>query len=145
MLHYRECGLDDVWLVNGYSRARGPYGLTLAVENAAALHDAIAADIVESPAKLTGRTFRFLRKRLDASQAELGRLIGADVQAIARWEKGRSAIPGSADRLVRAMWAERARSRPAVSEIVERLREPAGVAPRKRRFKLLEKRWKTAA
>jgi putative transcriptional regulator len=145
MHHYRECGLDDVWLVDGYARARGPYGATLAVENVEALHEAIAADIVESPAKLTGDTFRFLRKRLVLSQVELGRLIGADVQAVARWEKGRSAVPGAADRLLRALWAERARGRPAVAEIVESLREPAGLVPRKRRFRLLEKRWKAAA
>lgn len=145
MHHYRECGLDNVWLVDGYRRARGPYGVTLAVENAEALHDAIAVDIVESPAPLTGKTLRFLRKRLDASQSELGRLIGADVQAVARWEKGRSAIPGAADRLVRALWAERARGRPAVVEIVERLRDASGAEPRKRRFRLLERRWKAAA
>ena len=40
MYHYTECGLTNVWLVNGFIRHRTPYGKRVAIENGDGLHRA---------------------------------------------------------------------------------------------------------
>jgi transcriptional regulator with XRE-family HTH domain len=41
---------------------------------------------------------------MDLTQSELGQWMGQSSQQVARWEKGQSAIPGPADRLLRAIF-----------------------------------------
>ena len=45
-----------------------------------------------------------MRKALNLTQSEMGRLIDQSAQQIARWEKGESNISGPADRLLRLMF-----------------------------------------
>src|ERR1700730_4901525 len=39
---YTQCGLDDVYILNGYKRRQTPYGSGITVENVEGLHEAIA-------------------------------------------------------------------------------------------------------
>jgi putative transcriptional regulator len=102
--HYTECGLDDVYLLNGYKRHQTPYGDGVAVENAAGLHKAIAEYICFNKATLNGKEIRFLRKLLDLTQAELAVWLACDQQSVARWEKGKTEVNGAADRLMRTLY-----------------------------------------
>lgn len=145
MYRYRECGLDDVTLVNGYKRVRTPYGVGVSVVDIDGLHKAIAARLTHKPGALTAPEFRFLRKNLGLSQEALGELIGADVQAIARWEKGKSAIPGASDRLLRALWEGHANGETDILEIVGRLKDADGIDQPAARFKRGKQSWKAAA
>ena len=65
--HYTECGLDYVYLVNGYTWHQTPYGRGVSIEDADGLHDAIALGVIISPHALrvmqtrprSSRAFRF--------------------------------------------------------------------------------------
>jgi putative transcriptional regulator len=95
--HYRECGLDDVYLLNGYRKEKTPYGNGVAVEDEDELLHVIALSLVHERPLLSGKELRFLRRRMDMTQSELAKVLRTDVQTIARWEKGRTKISGPAD------------------------------------------------
>jgi putative transcriptional regulator len=102
--HYVQCGLDDVFLLNGYTRHRTPYGAGVSIEDVEGLHNVIAQHICLSKASLSGKEFRFLRKLMDLTQVEVAVNLGYDVQSVARWEKGKAEVNGAADRLLRILF-----------------------------------------
>ena len=101
--HYEECGLDDVYLLNGFTVHKTPYGNGVSVSDADALHKAIALHICADKPLISGKEFRFLRKLMDMTQAEMAILFGCDAQTVARWEKGESDIKGTIDRIIRIL------------------------------------------
>lgn len=101
---YRMSGLDDVVLLNGFTRHQTEYGAGVSIDHIDELHDAIALHIITTKKALAPKDFRFLRSELQMTQDELGDLIGVDGQTIARYEKGATAISGPADRLIRLMF-----------------------------------------
>lgn len=120
--HYRECGLDYVYLLNGFNIEDGPYGPGVAIEKADQLHDVIALDVVRSPRALRGQEVRFLRSILDVSQAGLGDILGKSRATVARWEAARNEpVPGPDDRLVRIIYALKAHQHEAVEQILDLL------------------------
>ena len=102
--HYTACGLDDVYLFNGFKIEEGDYGRGVAVERLDDLHKAIALHIVAHRKRLSARQFKFLRKQMNATQNEMAKILGVDAQTIARYEKAETAISGPADHLVRFMY-----------------------------------------
>ena len=102
--HYTQCGLDDIYLLNGFHYHEVEDDLGVAVQNADGLHRAIALSIVRNKAVLSGKEVRFLRKLLDFTQAELALWLGYNPQQIARWEKGHGEINPCADRLLRVIY-----------------------------------------
>ena len=106
MYQYQESGLDNVWLVNGYSVIDDPdYGECVSISDTLGLHKAIAHNLIFNKPRLIGAEFRFLRKELDLSQKALSDLFGNEEQAVARWEKT-GKVPKWADRLLRACLIE---------------------------------------
>lgn len=85
--HYVQCGLDYVWLTNGYKVEETPYGAGVTIDGVDALHKSIAEYLTEKPGRLTGAEFRFLRLELDMSQRRIGELMGKEAQTVALWEK----------------------------------------------------------
>ena len=105
-LQYTQCGLDDVYLLSGYEIEQTPYGEGIAIRNADQLHKAIGCYLSNQKKELSGKELRFLRKHMNLSQSQLGRLLGLSSQQVARWEKSESEISGPADRLVRALFIQ---------------------------------------
>jgi DNA-binding XRE family transcriptional regulator len=105
--HYTECGLDYVYLVNGFEPIDTGYGPVVQVMNASKLDRAIADVVVRRQSRLVGREVRFLRGILDMTQAELGKALGKDAQSIARWEKGKTEIPPTEDIAIRQIYLEK--------------------------------------
>lgn len=103
--HYKACGLDDVYLLNGYELVETSYGKGVQIENIEALHGAIAMHLIMTQKPLKAKEFRFLRKQLNLTQKELGDLMKVDVQTVARYEKAESQIPGPTDFLLRMLCA----------------------------------------
>jgi putative transcriptional regulator len=101
MHHYITCGLDNVWLSNGYRYGESPYGPTVAISDIPGLYQAIALTVATKPSALRGAEIRFLRKYMELSQTSLAALIGIGVQSIAQWEKGRANIPRPSEKLLR--------------------------------------------
>jgi DNA-binding transcriptional regulator YiaG len=123
MYHYKDCGLDNVYLLNGYHEIETPYGTAVSIERAHELHAFLARRVIESSARLTGAELRFLRLELELSQRVLGALIGSDEQSVRRWEKSRKKpVPRVADRMVRSLYAASS-NQPDVRRLLERLSE----------------------
>jgi transcriptional regulator with XRE-family HTH domain len=98
--HYTACGLDYVYLLNGFHIEDDPdYGKILTIEREDDLHRAIGLHIVES-GEMSGSEFRFLRKLMGLTQGALGERMGLEAQTIANYEKGKS-IPGPSGELMR--------------------------------------------
>ena len=122
MYHYTECGLNKVWLQNGYTVHKTPYGNGVSIDNADGLHRAIALFLVNRKPRLSGGEFRFIRKELDMSQKALGEILGKDAQSVARWEKG-GRVPTTMERFLRALYRETALGNAEIRKIVKRLNE----------------------
>lgn len=106
--HYQSCGLDNVFLLNGYEVRELDGSRAVAIHDLEGLHRAIAEQLIEKPAPLSCKEFRFLRVEMDFSQKALGDFLGVTDQAVAKWEKGQTkSIPRSADTLVRVFARER--------------------------------------
>lgn len=121
--HYTECGLDNVWLVNGFNVRRTSYGEAVSIDDVEGLYHAIARNLVQRAGTLNGREVRFLRKHLGLSQRTLGDVLGYNEETISNWERGKSDIPHGPDRLLRAYWREAKEGNAKLRELVERLAE----------------------
>ncbi|HWB49302.1 MAG TPA: hypothetical protein VG651_09345 [Stellaceae bacterium] len=100
--HYTLCGLDYVYLRNGYDLRETRHGPAIAIHDAVALHQAIARAIITNPQPLRGQEVRFLRSVLKLSQAGLARVLRNRRLTVARWEAAPdTAIPGTADAALR--------------------------------------------
>lgn len=105
MYEYTGCGLNGIFLKNGYRIVDTSYGDGVVIEDIDGLHRAIAGDILSQTTPMSGRQFRFLRKEQNLVQSELAALLRVDVQTVANWEKkGLEAVPGPADVAMRACY-----------------------------------------
>lgn len=102
---YKECGLDNIYLVNGYDHIDTDYGPATTIHDVDGLHEAIAFSLCDT-AKLKGAEFRFLRHYLNLSQTMVGQFFGMTDQAVAKWEK-HNKVPKLADIMLRALCKER--------------------------------------
>lgn len=108
--HFTECGLDNVFLVNGFRHEQSSQGTIVRIDHLDGLLGAIAEHLVFARRTLKGREIRFLRHHLNLSQRALGTLLAVDEQTVARWEKGKTRVDGAAERMIRLMCAEQMRS-----------------------------------
>jgi len=102
MYHYRECGLPNVYLANGYREIETPHGRGVAIEDVHGLYKVIAKELVNTKPVLSGPEVKFIRKFLALTQAQFAHLLGVEAQSVRRWEKLPRA-PRQADRSVRLM------------------------------------------
>jgi DNA-binding transcriptional regulator YiaG len=98
---YRECGLDEVYLCNGYRVEWDGDTEFVFVEDRKGLHNAIALHLVTNRKVLSGKEVRFIRNAMDLTQRQLADHLGTTSQSLARWEKDQVEVPGAADRLLR--------------------------------------------
>lgn len=123
MYQYRDSGLDNVWLVNGYQIKKTAYGESVSIEDLVGLHLAICERLVEQKSPLEPSEFRFLRKELELSQKRLAEMFGFKEQTVANWEKGKTSIPSTADTLIRAIYSEQHNGNAHVQRIIQSLNE----------------------
>jgi DNA-binding transcriptional regulator YiaG len=105
--HYRDSGLDNVWLEGGFEHVKSPYGDGVRIEDLDGLHRCIARCLIEKPGLLSGAEFRFLRTELDLSQSTMGQLCGREERAIRGWEAGDRPIDEGANKLIRFVYEQR--------------------------------------
>ncbi len=99
---YTVCGLDNIFLLNGYQVSHHDGEESVSVIDVDGLHRAIGRHLVLHRKGLSPKEVRFLRKTMDLTQAELAAKLGNDAQSVARWEKGTCEMPGTAEKLLRA-------------------------------------------
>lgn len=109
--HYTECGLDNIWLANGFKIEKTSKGNRVSIKNIEALHDAIGSFLVSKKKNLAGKEFRFLRHELLLSQATLAKFLGVSEQAINRWENDKTEINKGSEMVVRLLYSEQLREK----------------------------------
>lgn len=147
MYHYAECGLDNIWLRNGFARRETRHGPAIAIHDMEGLHRAIGADLVRNASALTGAEIRFLRKEMDLSQSHLARILGVSEPSVRAWEAGRSKISDPPERMLRVLYGEHAGGGGNVRVILERLSEINRNEHQRGRIELEETKtgWRNAA
>ena len=120
-LHYTACGLDNVWLENGFMVKPSALGEVVSVQDADGLHHLLAMTLVQKPGLLTGKEFRFLRVQLGLSQEALGQLLGFSENAVSLWER-KDTVPLTCDHWLRmCVWAKLA-GNTKVADALERIK-----------------------
>jgi putative transcriptional regulator len=116
--HYKESGLDDVILENGYTIRKTPYGETISIENVDALHRLLARRLIMQR-EINGAEFRFLRREMGKTQAQLADLFGLEEQTISLWERDRNKpIPPLAGVMLRLLYAEHIGRKPKIEQTI---------------------------
>ncbi|HEX4294787.1 MAG TPA: hypothetical protein VHZ29_11685, partial [Rhizomicrobium sp.] len=68
---YTACGLDNIYLGNGFSIEKTSRGRVVRIEDLQGLHRAIGEMLVRQKRSLVGAELRFLRQELGLSQSRL--------------------------------------------------------------------------
>jgi len=134
---YTACGLDNVFLLNGFKLRSTPYGKAFSIDNIDGLHAAIGKRLIHERKTLSGKEIRFLRHELGMSQGTLAGLLGVDEQTVARWEKGQTGAGGPADKMIRLLYAEKVGAK---ADIARTLGHLAGLDKAAGRSLLFEER-----
>ena len=126
--HYRECGLNNVFLLNGFTVKATRHGRAVSIDDMDGLHRAIGTHLAREKRALTGAELRFLRVELGLSQKMLGILLGKSAQAVARWEKEQSRIDSTAERVVRMLYTEQGGKNEKIRNMLQELAAPDDLA-----------------
>jgi DNA-binding transcriptional regulator YiaG len=146
MYHYRESGLDNIYLENGYRQRQTAYGEGISIIDTEGLHKAIAQDLIHAQQPLNGAELRFLRLEMETTQKDLAAMLGAMEQTLRLWEKkGKKALPGTADRLLRALYSDYAGGKTPVRRMLKRLADVHARARVRICFRETNKRWAPCA
>src|ERR1700728_1704127 len=114
--HYTECGLDNIYLVNGFEYVETPRGTGATIKNIDGLHHAIGEMLVEEKKALSGKEFRFLRHEVNLTQQDLAAIVGVNVQTIARFEKRKDTVDGPVQRLLGLLYSEYVKGKKGIRE-----------------------------
>lgn len=109
--HYIECGLDNIYLSNGFKLMNTHRGEAISIHDIDGLHKSIGLYLVTSKKELSSKEIRFLREEMLMSQFTLGRLLGVSEQAVRRWETGKTIIPKPSEYLLRLIYQEQVDSK----------------------------------
>jgi putative transcriptional regulator len=121
MYHYTESGLQNIYLVNGYTVFNDEDGKSVSIASADELHSTIGRWLACKP-YLTGPELRFLRKELGLSQHRLGEMLGSSEQTVSLWER-RGRMPKGLDRLVKLLYLEKLDGNVNVQNLINHLIE----------------------
>ena len=143
MYHYTDGGLRNVWLANGYTKQKTPFGEGVAIQDIDGLTRAICTMLTKRAGVLTGAELRYLRTAgMLLSQPALGKLMGADGQSVARWEKT-SRVPRWADKLARLLYVAHAEGSVPIRRAVERIQTVERLTNQRIVVEEMDGRWQT--
>ena len=120
MYHYTMCGLDNVWLENGYTEKKTAYGNAVSIDAAEDLHRVIALSLCGKPHRLTGKEFRFLRTTMNMSQSGIAKLLGVTEQSVSLWERT-GKVPKAPDTLTRLAFLAKHDGNATISSVIDRI------------------------
>ena len=104
---YTACGLDSVYLLNGYKLYQLEDGEGVSVRDLEGLHRAIGRNLAAQSELLKPKELRWFRMHLDLTQDKLAELLGCDSETVARWEKGDGTASETQDQLIRLLYLDR--------------------------------------
>lgn len=143
MHQYLDSGLDYVFLLDGYKLHHTPYGRGVSIQDTAGLHRAIGRWIINQPYALRGAELRFLRLEMEQTQRNLAAILGEKEQNVRLWEKhSTKAMRPTADRLLRALYADYVGGDGSVRRMLERLADLNESEPTEACFRETTKGWR---
>jgi putative transcriptional regulator len=102
---FKGAGLPNVYLRSGVKIEKDPnYGELVTIEKLPELFLAIALTLTTKQEALTGAEMRFLRKRMELTQATLARQLRVTEPTVANYEKRPTGAEGPADLAVRYLF-----------------------------------------
>ena len=102
---YKECGLDNVYLLNMEFRVCDACGVKVPrLKRMPELHATIARAVAMQPCPLRGQDIRFLRKQLGYSAKEWATLLRTNASTLSRWENNQQEIGPQSDTLIRLLY-----------------------------------------
>lgn len=149
--HYVECGLDNIYLLNGFEIKKVQGDEEIFIHDINGLHKAIGMILTSKRGLLSGKEIRFIRHALDFSQKRLADYLGVDYQTILRWEKDKGDIAKTADHLIKMIFFSyldpiNSDIRKKIDEIANLDSEKAQVAEKKKiRFEEFSQEWRMSA
>lgn len=103
--HYKECGLDSIYLKNIEVCTCEKCGEEeIVIPNIPDLHRLIGKLLVMQKQPLSGKEVRFLRKHAGLSAKRFAEIIAVDKATLSRWENETQTISSSNDRLIRIVY-----------------------------------------
>ena len=123
MYHYTLCGLDNVWLENGYQIKETSYGEGVSVHDVDGLHEVIAYNVIMNSKRLTAQEIRYLRKEISLSQVGLAMAMGVSENTIRGWENSRTRISSTANRLIRIIYLAKIGEDTEVLKIIDNINQ----------------------
>jgi putative zinc finger/helix-turn-helix YgiT family protein len=103
--HYKECGLDNVYLDNIEVRVcEKCKTVTPRIPRILEMHSTIARAIALQPYPLSGADIRFLRKHLGLKAKEWAALLRTNHTTLSRWENDDQKLGPQSDSLVRLLY-----------------------------------------
>jgi putative transcriptional regulator len=144
--HYTACGLDDVYLTNGYEIEKTSHGTGVSIRKVDEVLRAIGIFLVANKKQLSGKEIRFLRHQMDYTQSELARMLGVSSQQVARYEKDKngSSISGASDRILRLLYREHVHDRVPIKDTLEGVDQMDDRVHRRMMFQHVNGTWKQA-
>ena len=125
MYQYKESGLTNIYLTNGFTERMTSRGQTVHIEDLDGLHEAIGLWLARDKKVLDGREARFLRLEMGLSQAALAMLLGKTDQSVARWEKknisSEEGIPPESERMIRLLYLQSIGNHTPMKEFLQML------------------------
>ena len=102
--HFKGSGLPNVYLLSGVTIEQDDeYGELVTIDSLPDLFLAIGFRLAIKPDRLTGMEMRFLRKRMEMTQADLAKELWVSEQTVANYEKEQTE-GGPADRALRFLF-----------------------------------------
>ena len=142
--HYTACGLDNIYLFNGYELHQAEDGEGVSIRDLDGLHDAIGLSLAEHKKLLSPKELKWFRKQMDLTQSELAQLLGCSSQSVARWEKGEAQIRGAAERIIRMLYIDQAETGTGVRRVLEMLDALDDASEARSTFEVTDEGWRTA-
>ena len=120
--HYTECGLDNIYLRNGFKFTERGGKQYVSVSNARSLLRRIGLDIISTRLIIGPQELKFLRRNAEMTQKQVADRLRMTEQQVANLEKGKSVIKSGTDVALRVMFLLEAEFlQPEGQEIAQRL------------------------
>jgi DNA-binding transcriptional regulator YiaG len=126
---YDECGLDNVILKDLTVLKDDDGEDVITIPNIRLLHSVLMMEIATKDSGMQPAELRFVRTEFGLTQAELAALVGRDVQAIGRWERGEHPMDKAAEIVIRAKVLETTGQMLKMEELARRTMASASQPP----------------
>ena len=102
--HYTECGLNNIYLENGFKITKNQDEEEVYIEDIHGLHKMIGISLIFKQGLLSGNEIKFIRHTIDFSQTALAHTLGVDYQTVLGWEKNKRKISKTADHYLKTIF-----------------------------------------